>query len=190
MKDVAWFRFFLGDYFRRTQNLTRLQRGALNDLTAAYFSNRCLPTDEGMLARICDMNAKEWRANRAAIKYAGQFMDDWRADWIEAELKHADNRYAETAKARAAKAQKRALQPPSPGHNPRTLPESVTGSKSESEPEQKEKGAANQAVTYPKGATSTYDVELNGSVEGATREGNGVDRDHGAWWLAHGGGHE
>jgi uncharacterized protein YdaU (DUF1376 family) len=184
VKNIAWFRCFLGDYFRRTQRLTRIQRGALNDLVMTYFSNRCLPTDETMLARICELSAKEWKANREAIKYAGQFMDDWRADWIEAELIHADNRYAETAKARAAKAEKRAAQPSSPGYNPGTHTDSVTGSKSESESEPEKKGALQQGTVLYPGSASPLDVELNGYGRGCAREGNGADHDRGEWWKA------
>jgi uncharacterized protein YdaU (DUF1376 family) len=164
---------FIGDYYRRVNKLTRLQRGAVNDLMMAYFANRCLPTDERMLARICDLSVKEWKENREAIQWAGQFMDDWRADWIEAELKHADNRYAETAKARAAKAEKRAAQPATTQHNQKPHPDSVTASKSESESEKK--GALRKgSVLYP-GRALPLDVERNGNGRGSTREGDWLD---------------
>jgi hypothetical protein len=41
-KPAVWFRLIIGDHFRRVSGLTRLQRGALNDLIVNYFSERQL----------------------------------------------------------------------------------------------------------------------------------------------------
>lgn len=139
---AVWFRLIIGDHFRRVAGLTRLQRGALNDLIVQYFSKGYLTTDERVLARLCEMSRKEWLDNREAIMEAGQFMDDWRADWIEAELKNVDDRREQTAKGRAVLAEKRKAQPTQPGGNfsEKTDTETVSQSQSQSQSD-KERGS-------------------------------------------------
>jgi uncharacterized protein YdaU (DUF1376 family) len=170
-KPAVWFRLIIGDHFRRVSGLTRLQRGALNDLIVNYFSKGSLPTDERILARMCEMSRKEWFENRDAIKEAGQFMDDWRADWIEAELKDVDNRREQTAKARVIRAEKRAAQPPSPGHNFPEKTDTVTAlqSQSQSQSPSQDKALQEGTVLYP-GSSSPLDVERYINGEGSTRE--------------------
>lgn len=173
---TVWFRLIIGDHFRRVAGLTRLQRGALNDLVVQYFSRGCLPTDETVLARLCEMTRKEWLQNREAIKAAGDFMDDWRADWIEAELKDVSNRREQTAKGRAKLAEKRGVQPPQPHSNLSGKIDTVSISQSQSQSHSQKKSAT-CPPPYPKGDTSPLDVELNGEGRGSTCE----DLDGGAW---------
>jgi uncharacterized protein YdaU (DUF1376 family) len=175
---TVWFRLIIGDHFRRVAGLTRLQRGALNDLVVQYFSKGCLPTDETVLARLCEMTRREWLENRDAIKDAGQFMDDWRADWIEAELKDVGNRREQTAKGRAKLAERRAAQPPQPHDNLSAKTDTVSVSQSQSQSQSHKKGALQQGrVLYP-GSSSPLDVERYGKGGTSTREGNG-----GAEWF-------
>jgi uncharacterized protein YdaU (DUF1376 family) len=179
--SVFWFRVTIGDHLRRIHNLTRLQRGALNDLIFSYFSKGSLPIDDDALARICEMSRKEWLQNRDVIKRAGEFMDDWRADWIEAEFVDIANRKDRASNARAKLAEKRAAQPAQPRNNHNGITDTYPVDTSPSPSPSQQKEAANRVESYPKGSTSPLDVELNGEGRGCAREG---EADRGEWWTA------
>jgi uncharacterized protein YdaU (DUF1376 family) len=192
-KPAVWFRLIIGDHFRRVSGLTRLQRGALNDLIVNYFSKGSLPTDERVLARLCEMSRKEWFENRDAIKEAGNFMDDWRADWIEAELKDVENRREQTAHARAKWAEKRAAQPPQPEHNLPEKTDPVTPLQSQSPSPShspfKKEGYQEGTDLYP-GRASPLDVERYINGEGSTREKRNGSRSEAEVLLKHPDGYE
>jgi uncharacterized protein YdaU (DUF1376 family) len=188
-KPAVWFRLIIGDHYRRVARLTRLQRGALNDLIVAYFSEGGLPTDERVLARLCEMSRKEWFENRDAIKEAGQFMDDWRADWIEAELKDVDRRRVQTEKGRAIIERNRRLQPSQPGHNFPEKTDTVTATQSQSQSPSQDKALREGTVLYP-GGSSPLDVERYINGDGSTREKQNGSRSEAEVLLKHPDGYE
>jgi uncharacterized protein YdaU (DUF1376 family) len=169
--SVFWFRVTIGDHLRRIHNLTRLQRSALNDLIFSYFSKGSLPIDDDALARICEMSRKEWLQNRDVVKRAGEFMDDWRADWIEAEFVDIANRKDRASNARAKLAEKRAAQPTQPLSNHRGITDTYPVDTS---PSPSPKRVFNREQTSLKGSTSPLDVERYGNGLGSTHEGNGA----------------
>jgi len=176
---IFWFRITIGDHLRRVHRLTRLQRGALNDLILYYFDKGCLPVDDASLARVCEMTQREWRANRDEIKRAGEFMDDWRADWVEAEFAGIENRKERAANARAKLAEKRAAQSPQPKDNHSGITDTVLASEMplpspSPSPSPLQKEAPREGSDLYPGRASPLGVELNGSGRGSTREADGL----------------
>jgi uncharacterized protein YdaU (DUF1376 family) len=86
---------YIADYLGDTQHLSTIEHGAYMLLIMHYWQQECLPNDEGRLARIARMTAKEWSNARATL--VALFDGDWKHGRIDAEIALTDEKYEKRA---------------------------------------------------------------------------------------------
>lgn len=100
-----WMPFYVSDYITDTIALTCTQHGAYLLLICAYWTaGKALPDDDGKLAAITKLTAKEWRAMRPVMQEHFTVRDgEWHHKRIDAELGRAGNRRARAKRANEAR---------------------------------------------------------------------------------------
>lgn len=101
MSDYAWMPFFVADYLADTGHLTTLQHGAYLLLIMHYWQTGRLPKDDGQLALVARMTARQWQANRDVL--AAFFGRGWKHKRIDAERERAQKTRENRQKAAYAK---------------------------------------------------------------------------------------
>jgi uncharacterized protein YdaU (DUF1376 family) len=86
---------YIADYLGDTQHLSTIEHGAYLLLIMHYWQQERLPNDEGRLARIARMTAKEWSNARATL--VALFDGDWKHGRIDAEIALTDEKYEKRA---------------------------------------------------------------------------------------------
>lgn len=77
MSEYPYMQLYVGDYLRDTQHLTIEQSGCyLHILMAMWTHGGSLPNDEKILAKICRISARRWRAVNKPIMALLKVFDD------------------------------------------------------------------------------------------------------------------
>lgn len=92
-----WMPLYVADYRADTAHLSAAQHGAYLLLIMHYWSTGALPDDDGQLARIACLTAKEWAKARPVVQ--AFFADGWKHKRVDTEIARAEFKHERRSEA-------------------------------------------------------------------------------------------
>jgi uncharacterized protein YdaU (DUF1376 family) len=80
--QLPWFQFYVGDVYRRIEDMNTTEIGAYLLLLMYHWNHSCLPA-EGDMARVARLDAKRWNAMKqkvlSRVRHDVSFLDEQKA---------------------------------------------------------------------------------------------------------------